>query len=182
MNNQEALEALLERINFWIGNVDAKVSFLLSLTTVILGLLLADSATKIFLEQYLTNFKDNWLSLEIIGFLVFLIVILSLIGAILCFLQALKGRINSKEYEQDDLVTNSLLHWGNIAGKKYTEFSSEFKERVDEEKILEDFTSQIYINSLIVNTKFKCYNTGILLLIIGGIAFIILKICLLFYR
>lgn len=173
MNNQEDLKTLLERINFWIGNVDAKVSFLLSLTAVILGLMLADSATKKFLEQYLTNFKNNWWSLEIIGFLIFLIAISSIIGAIVYFLQALKGRIDSEAYEQDNLVTNSLLHWGNIAKKTYTEFSTEFKERIEEDEILEDFTSQVYINSLIVNIKFKRYNTGISLLIIGGIAFIL---------
>lgn len=83
------------------------------------------------------------------------------------------GKINNEKFKDIDLNTKSVIYFNNIANN--TSFN-QYKNRIinyTEDEFLNDIISQIYINSVICNLKFKNYNQGIYLSFIGFIGFII---------
>jgi hypothetical protein len=167
----------LDRINFWIGNVDAKISFLLSLSGVILGFIFSSNSIEKTVKNYIKMIIEDWkIILAIINIVLLFLSIFFIVKAILHFLNALKGRINPEVYKQPSLETESLLFWGSISKLgSYEEFNEKMTHATDQ-KMINDLQSQVYINSIITTKKFELYNKGIKSLSIGFIFLVVFKI------
>lgn len=87
-------------------------------------------------------------------------------------MRALKGRIDIEEFEEDEIITDSLMHFQTIGNQEFKDFTQKIEDETPE-KIKEDLLSQIYINSKICTKKFKLYNNGILWLTMSTVAFIV---------
>ncbi|GAB1804414.1 hypothetical protein [Priestia megaterium] len=184
MDNQtkdEIADKTIDRINFWLGNVDSKVSFVLSFAGIFLGFIFAsDSITK-SIEGYIKFIISNDLTLGKFIFsciaLLFFVASMVFMGiSIYNLLGALKGRINPDIYSQANLETKSILFWGSIA--KSTNYTA-YKQKVDsltDVNLSNDLKSQVYINSLICSKKFELYNKAINKLTWGIILFVIFKL------
>jgi len=184
MDNQtkdEIAEKTIDRINFWLGNVDSKVSFVLSFAGIFLGFIFAsDSITK-SIEGYIKFIISNDLTLgkfifSCIALLLFIASMVFMGISIYNLLGALKGRINPDTYSQANLETKSILFWGSIANS--TNYTA-YKQKIDlltDVNLSNDLKSQAYINSLICTKKFELYNKAINKLTWGIILFVLFKL------
>lgn len=83
----------------------------------------------------------------------------------------LKGRINDKVYEQNNLNTNSNIFFRSIASKTFENFEKDSNSE-GESEYLNDLNSQVFINANIVTLKFKHYNKSLLWMSISLITFL----------
>lgn len=176
---EEKAKEILERADFWISNVDAKVSFIISFTGVFIGFIFAsDSITK-SIQQYIKalinmSFSDLKVVLSLIATILFIATLFFIVRAIILLIKSLVGRIDSNLYQQPGLETNSSIFWGTIALNDYATFKNSF-DNTDEQR-LNDLQSQAYINSLITKQKFENYNKGLKNLKIGIMLFMLFKL------
>jgi hypothetical protein len=176
MDNEERskLEKTLDRINFWIQNVDSKISFLLALSGVILGFVFTSDSIDKAITSYIEDIDISWsAAFAMINLLIFIVAIYYVGKGVWQFLSSLKGRIKPSVYQEEGLDTNSSIFFATIASSRnYQEYKRRFRE-ADEEN---DLLSQIYINSKIVTKKFNLYNGGVKSLTIGIVLLIIFKL------
>jgi hypothetical protein len=103
-----------------------------------------------------------------------------LVTAMWCFLNGLRARIDSKKYNQPQMVSPSNIFWGDVAKNCFYSF----KYRIENSKLKDwerDIQSQIYINSCICNQKTKFYNSGLTCLKVSLIGFVVYHIWLWFF-
>lgn len=181
-NNQEAFDleeqieeskASLERINGWISSCDSKAGTILALTGVLLTIIFTNNGFLAMnkIMQKIFPIKNAWFLLHLILFTAAVIV---LITGIVFLIKVLLARIDSKIYEEPELVTDSILFFGSISSKpSYKDFQSEVLG-MGKKEYLKDLLSQVYINSKIAHKKYLSYNTGVYLTIIGFISFVVI--------
>jgi len=187
MDNEERnlLEKNLERVNFWIQNVDAKNSFLLALSGAIVGFVFTSDSFDKAITSYIDEIdKDiSWGSIyAILNLILFLVSIFYIGRGMWLFLSSLKGRIDPSIWSEEELDTQSLIHFQSIAAStNYRQFKRRYdgadldaERKASAEK--NDLLSQVYINSKITTKKFILYNKGICSLVIGGACLIIFKL------
>lgn len=167
---------ILERTSFWIGNVDAKASFLLSITGVILGFVLSNESIEKTVDYlyYHFDYKETQSLIGLVHILIFFLAIVCITLALWAFLNTLRGKVDQKKIRQRGLEKKSLLFWGGIADRKYKEYVDDLNE-VKVEQLRNDMNTQIYVNSFITTTKFRVYNHGITLLKFGLVFLVIYK-------
>lgn len=170
----------LELINHWISNCDTKSSFILTFYGVVLTIIFTSNTGSEMISA-LSFSKAEIVNCESFGYFILLVVtICFLITSIITFSQiylTLKGRIDSKTYQQAGLKTDSNIFFSSIASKSFQTFESE-SNNGDEATYLNDLNSQIYINSKIVDKKFKHYNKSLFWMFISlgiFILYIIIK-------
>ena len=116
-NNQEAFDleeqieeskASLERINGWISSCDSKAGTILALTGVLLTIIFTNNGFLAMnkIMQKIFPIKNAWFLLHLILFTAAVIV---LITGIVFLIKVLLARIDSKIYEEPELVTDSIL-------------------------------------------------------------------------
>lgn len=176
---QDKASKILEKANFWISNVDAKVSFIISFTGLFLSFIfVSDSITKSVQDYIKTinkmSFDDFKMIFSLIATILFAITIYFIAKAVFHLMKALQGRIDPDLYNQPGLETKSFIFWGTIASNDYSTFKNSFDN--PEELQLNDIQSQAYINSLITKEKFKNYNNGLKNLTKGIVVFVIFKL------
>ncbi|OOR05715.1 hypothetical protein BW897_31260 [Bacillus cereus] len=169
----------LDRINFWIGNADAKVSFVVSFTGVFLGFIFASDSISASIKSYIKNvgamkLQDVKILLSALSLILFFIAIFFVMRAIYYFLKALQAQIKPSEYRQDNLETNSLLFWGTISQSDYATYKQQINT-VQNQALENDLNSQVYITSILANRKFAMYNKGLKQLRNGIIVFVVFK-------
>lgn len=169
----------LDRINFWIGNGDAKVSFVVSFTGIFLGFIFASDSISASIKNYIKSIgamelQDVKILLSALSLILFVVSIFFIMRAIYYFLKALQAQIKPSEYQQPNLETRSLLFWGTISQLDY----ATYKQRMDtaqDQDLANDLQSQVYINSIITTRKFDMYNKGLKQLRNGIIVFVVFK-------
>jgi hypothetical protein len=175
--DKQEMVRTLENINFWISNCDTKISFALAFAGVIVGLF--------FANKEIANIIPIISSLNLQSFLIIIITLLSiaflfcLILAIVFFFKGLKGKLDSSEYKQKGMAKKSILYFGTIEMMDFNEFKEE-TQLLSEEKLDNDYLSQIHINATICKAKFKNYNKGVNCLIFSVILFILFNVLMLF--
>lgn len=177
--NQRIIEAkdTLSRIDLWISNCDTKAGIVLALFGVLISVFMSS-----FDFEYLFSFFSSIKSHFSIWSLLYLAVLISSVifmgFGIINLILSLFARINPLIYQEERLVTDSVVFFGTIAGNKtFDAFSAKF-DNCDKAKYLRDIQSQIYINSSIATAKFSYYNKGIKCSFTGFVivAFILLVI------
>ena len=173
----------LDITNMWIENVDSKISYALAFIGILLGFIITKDKpidigdtvvdilekTSMFLASsnrvFNITIEKNILALVLLTALTTTAII-----SIIYLLIALKGNIGLDEYNEDGLNIESNIFWGSISKKRYIDFKNEVTN-INENDLINDITSQIFINSKICNKKFKNYNNGIKYIIFTVIIF-----------
>ena len=90
----------------------------------------------------------------------------SIIISIYQLYQTLCGRVNPIKYEQQGLQLESNIFFKTIQSRGFSEYEIGTNSE-NEEQYLNDLNSQIYINSKIVESKFKHYNNSLKAILYG---------------
>ncbi len=162
---KDLAEKHLQIINFWISNADTKASFLLATIGILSG----------FLATY---FKDFTISLCVIPFIFAAFCLI--LGAWMC-LETLRPITLLKKDRKDHLKTKeevlsktrgkSLLFFEDIAEQpSLSDFLDEYRRLSDPGTAALHLVEQIYINSWIVQRKFKLVRFAVIFLFCAVLA------------
>lgn len=182
---EEAVQTL-ERINFWISNCDTKISFSLAFAGILLGGFFSSGIFTGSLNKLMKGLKEidkdtpylkiQYLELTTVVLVVFIIL---MIVSLTYLFRGKKGSIDTGVYKEPDLSKDSTLFFGTIQNKSFIAFkNSMFGIKKDE--LVNDYLSQVFINSKICNRKFTLYNRGVNWLIASTIVFIMLNVMFIF--
>ena len=171
----EELSEILERTNGWIENCDSKSSIILSGMGVAAGIFLATDYISKFIDiiQFMYENMNIWTVL----YLIFgsLSICLLLYGAFL-LIEVLFSRINTAEFEDRGVKTDSIIFFSSIAkNKTLSKYRGKLK-KCSAEQLDNDIISQIYVCSLICDKKFSLYKKGLICSLAGFIIFMIIAI------
>lgn len=183
MNRKEEVKEKIDtglnvytNVKEWINNADLKISILAAFMAIILGYIIVDSNSNV-IDKIINVINNGYISkIHVIKGILVLALYSTTLLSIIKLLEALKAKINIKEYKDKKITTNSLMFYGSISNLDYSEYINKVKNQSEESK-MNDIYSQIYINSKICNKKFKCYNLG---LDLGKISIVLLCICKVF--
>jgi hypothetical protein len=177
---EEAIQTL-DRINFWISNCDTKISFSLAFAGILLGGffssgIITGSLNKLIKELKNIDKETSYLKiqyLEITSVVLVVFIVLMIVSLTFLF-RGKKGSIDTSVYNEPHLTKDSILFFGTIQIKSFIGFKNGLAGTTKDE-LLNDYLSQVYINSKICNKKFTLYNKGVNWLIASTIVFIILN-------
>ncbi|KAA6451361.1 Pycsar system effector family protein [Bacillus swezeyi] len=177
---EEAVQTL-ERINFWISNCDTKISFSLAFAGILLGGFFSSGIITGSLNKLMKGLKEidkdtpylkiQYLEITTIVLVVFIIL---MIVSLTYLFRGKKGSIDTGVFNEADLSKDSILFFGTIQNKSFIAFKNSVIE-IKKDDLVNDYLSQVYINSKICNRKFTLYNKGVNWLIASTIVFIILN-------
>lgn len=177
---EEAVQTL-ERINFWISNCDTKISFSLAFAGILLGGFFSSGIITGSLNKLMKGLKEidkdtpylkiQYLEITTVVLVVFIIL---MIVSLTYLFRGKKGSIDTGVYNEAGLSKDSTLFFGTIQNKSYIAFKNSMIG-IKKDELMNDYLSQVYINSKICNRKFTLYNKGVNWLIASTIAFIILN-------
>ncbi|MFB1100444.1 Pycsar system effector family protein [Terribacillus sp. JSM ZJ617] len=120
--------------------------------------------------------KIQYLEITTVVLVVFIIL---MIVSLTYLFRGKKGSIDTNVYNEADLTKDSILFFGTIENKSFIKFKNNVTG-IKKDQLVNDYLSQVYINSKICSRKFKLYNKGVNWLIASTIAFIMLNIMFLF--
>lgn len=177
---EEAVQTL-ERINFWISNCDTKISFSLAFAGILLGGFFSSGIITGSLIKLMKGLKEidkdtpylriQYLEITTVVLVVYIILV---IVSLTYLFRGKKGSIDPSVYNESDLLKDSTLFFGTIQNKSFIAFKNSMIG-IKKDELVNDYLSQVYINSKICNRKFTLYNKGVNWLIASTIAFIILN-------
>ena len=163
---------ILDRIIGFINNCDSKASIRLGVVGVVMALMFtADGIIEIKRIISLILSNPNFCDLFFFG--LWIASMLVLCFGLYKFISVLTAKIDCNDRKQTKLDLNSKIFFGTIASQSYNEYEKKLIG-LNEKDYLNDIISQIYINSIICNNKFKKYNMGLRFSLIGFITFIVL--------
>lgn len=161
------LERCLERTNFWITNCDQKASMVLGFLGVFIALIFSSDTILCAIREIL---KSLWKSVTDHSYpdccaliiLIALAISLFLLGLSIKYLfDAITAKTDPGVFKENGLCTNSKLHYQSIVAIHFLPYKKSREERSHEDE-LNDYYSQIYINSRICTDKFDNYNRAII--------------------
>lgn len=162
LENLEYAIKTLERVDNWIINCDNKISVA---TGFFLGLLALSVATD-YLGKFVDFIREIIANASNIYSIIFLVLIVldasAYLVSIFFLLEAMTARLNIKSKEKRLNSENSNIYFGNISKLKYKEYKDSFIQEKNRDR-LNDVISQIYINSVIAEVKYKYCNRGVVL-------------------
>ncbi|NFH69615.1 hypothetical protein FDC35_06845 [Clostridium botulinum] len=151
---------ILGMVNTWITNIDTKVSYLLALTGVLIGVVLnkgfPSSLKRVSQISKLAELSGG----EIIGAslicLLYIVSFISVIYFILAIIATIKNPNNAQ----------SIFFFGSIGNQKFIDYTTKING-MSEQDIIEDLEEQIHTNSIICSKKAKYYDIGIKFMVIN---------------
>lgn len=159
----------LEMINTWINNIDTKVSFALAFSSVLIGFIFSKGVPSVFKRIGEVSKLNELIGGDVIEAIVIVVLYISSIIAIMCFLLAIRGKIKNPNQSQ------SIFFFGSIASQELIDYRTKTSQ-MTEQGIIDDLKEQIHTNSAICNKKVKCYNTGIIFLMVTTVLSFICEI------
>lgn len=164
----EELKYRLERTVGWVNNCDQKAGILLAIEGVILTIICTSDNIQSIHNRLIIPIYEYWNDnigcFSIINTMqIFLLgVMLScIVKSIFLLLKVIMGITDTKLFKDAGLTEKSLLHFESIS--KYEKFL-EYKKATNNqgiESIINDFQSQIFINSKICSWKFEWHKKAV---------------------
>lgn len=153
---------ILGNIKDWIGNIDTKISFLLTVACVFLGYIIENDMSLLSNN----SFNSKWYLLALLG-----ITLVMALLSISSYILALKAVSNHKEPSYE-----SVIFAGDIAkNTNFNKYNSKMS-RITANELSIDKKKQIYITAQIYTNKVKRYNAGLLLTIITVSLYVVFKV------
>ena len=140
-------------INTWIGNIDTKVSFSLSLSGALISVIFDKGMPRIFKRIAEVSNLQVLSGGDLIGALLVALLYLSSFISILCFMLSIIARVNNPSNAQ------SVFFFGSIGNMTLVNYKSSVKD-MEEQDIINDLEEQIHTNSVLCSLKAKWYNRG----------------------
>lgn len=169
---------VLDRVIGFINNCDNKASIALGGTVAILTIIFSCGGINKVIDMVPVIMFPPPSSTTTIGQVAYLLLLILsailLVVGLLFLVLTITARVKSSG--------NSAIYFGHIAQLKDAEA---YKERIfstSKEELLEDILTQIYINSGICNKKYKHYNRGLKLTVIGFVMLVIVLVVSVFGR
>ena len=164
--NKEDINKILDNVNFWINNSDTKASIILGFLGIFISIIFTNNK---ILAKIINIFNNLFIDIsfdDIIYLILFALSIFSLFYGLYKLIKVLVPDLKLKDYSQ-----KSPVYFGGIASyKSFNEYKEDFK-KLDDESFKEELLSQIYINSIICNNKFKNFKVGLIFSLLGIIVF-----------
>lgn len=171
----ENAKYILQNNASWTSNCDSKVSYILTVNSVILTIILTSENSK-FLYQTLKYTPDLCIKFtSVFNFIEFISLLVFLFGLLVSFYfayMALKARVNPGDFSDDHELNNSNIFWATIATKKFIDYKNTILS-IDDSTLKADLINQVYVTSKICTLKFKRYNRSLLFTAVAYIALII---------
>lgn len=184
--SHEELHGILSLIKDWISNCDSKVSVLLSGLGIFAGIFLtSDYSNKLIkISKLISEENDNIDGYQAIilatfaSIYVFASICLLILLPCGCWylFKTITANVNSKEFKNSGIYSNSLIFFSSIAGHATLAEYRRQLSKCSKEQMTYDFISQIYVCSIICDQKFAFYNKGLFCSRIVLLAFIVIKI------
>lgn len=164
----------LKRIDEWIVNCDLKTSILLAFTTVIITFIFTSEHIIKTLELIFKNFFEYWRTHTGVFCFSRFIIISFFITAYVFFItglyslyRVLKAKTKATDITtQNGITSDSFIYFKHIQSINYLDYKDKI-DNMSKEELAEDYLSQIYINSVRAEEKFKCYNKALKRILIG---------------
>lgn len=163
---KDDLNQVLDRTISWSENCDNKASIILGVVGVVLAILLS-----VEYVEAIGKLIDSISVCATFGHSVLLILIIvafiTCIVGIVHLIKSLTASIKIEEFSKREIFADSRLFFVTIANSpKLGDYEKKLNE-TDEDLFLKDLKSQIYICSIICTKKFKNYNRGLYLSMLG---------------
>ena len=172
---KEDLSEILNRVNHWIENCDAKASIILGGIGAFAGILLATDNVSRFVS-FLGRLWNNYSLLNVAYLLCILLSLVVLAVGIFLLIEVLFARVDPEEFKNRGVRGDSLIFFSSIAQNCTLSQYRGKLQNCSPEQMKEDFISQIYICSLICDKKFALYKKGFICSIIGLCSLILMMI------
>lgn len=177
MYNKDDAYKNLERINGWISNCDSKASVLIAVLGILIGCTSKIfESIKILKDLIEGNLQATTINITLTVFIIifFLFYLFSIIVTVFHIVKTLYPKLDTKDFNEENLVDESILYFMNINNMGYKDFNKK-TNIIDDKALLDDINSQCYINSCICSQKFIHVKKAIKWLIVtGGIAIILM--------
>ena len=164
---------VLDRIIGFVNNCDNKASIMLGIFGAIIAIICTtDGMSEIARIFHVVTINKSFCS--IIYLILWFSSLLVLSFGLYNFISALRAKLDCGDMKSSKLDIDSKIYFGGISkNKSYEQYLLKLRGLTSDD-LLNDIISQIYINATICDKKFKCYNLGLMLSIIGLIGFLIL--------
>lgn len=160
--SDDNIDNILSGIKDWIGIVDTKISFLLTVACIFLGYIIENDIA--IYGKLESCFSYWWIFL-----LLTVSLVLSIIS-IMLFISALKAT------NKHSLNYKSVIFAGDIASNNSFEDYDKKLSKIDQDGLQDDKKKQIYITANIYDQKVKTYNRGLWITIATMVVYVIYKI------
>lgn len=174
-SNRSMYTGMLDRTNVWIGNCDSKASTILASIGVIVGLFFASDFFSMFIDMLkkIQTKETIWSCL----FLVMMALsVCTVVSGIVCLAFVLIARLGKSKMEKRGVLTQSVFYFKAVSEYKTLEDYQEALEQKSDSELKKDIASQIYACSIICKKKFRLYNTGLILSLIGFASLLVLNV------
>ena len=161
----ETLEKRMDRIIEWVKTSDTKASILLSINAFVFTVLLASDFMMNGIKSLIaTVYNPELKGISICGtvaVIAFSCAVLGLLLSMFYCIYVLKAKIREDQTKKTGVKTDSLIHFHYISTiPTFDEFKSKLDSETDE-IYKQDLYSQIFINAVRCQEKFKDYNTAV---------------------
>lgn len=161
----EKLQIQLDKNDYWIQNVDTKISIILTFLGVFSGYILATEDIERLFDVNMKSFQ--WIS-------TLLFVVTAIFIAISIYF-SFKGMKASTKNSQP-----SLWFFGDVAQFEHSSNFARKKRIQTEEEYKEDIINQIYTTALIANKKFKFFNKSLTWTKFSVLTYLLFFVCNIF--
>lgn len=171
IKKEDALD-ILERTIRFTNSCDSKASIVIGVSGVILTILFSNER----ITEIKNIVKAAINSRTSYGFIYLGILFCTVIGfafGIFKLLQVLFPKTNCDDLKQEEIELNSKIFFGDICkNTTYKQYKNNMMN-CSEDEYLNDIISQIYLNSVICDRKFKNFKVGVVVAFIGFFSFMV---------
>ena len=164
-----AIESL-DRMNNWISECDNKAGTVLGILGVMMTIILTSDGLKAIRGIWLACLKDITFC-KVLYLLSFVSAVILMMKGCFDFISVLFARISPEQHAALGTIQDSKVFFGTIAANATFDDYLQKVEKLDEEQYWREIESQVYINSKIARKKYKLFNSGFKLSLIGFGAF-----------
>lgn len=169
--NIEKAQFVLKRNTEWIQNCDSKATTVLAFVGVLITVVCSKDSF-LFLKAAILLIVESC-SVKLLFLVAFIMACTIFCYGIYEIVNVLFACVDAEKFKQKDLVIDSKIFFGSIGNNdEYSVFYDKFCSK-DDEDFLKDLLSQIYITSIIANTKYLHYNSGLKFLILSFIMLVV---------
>lgn len=162
------LQSTLDRIIGFVNSCDVKASIVLGIFGIVLGGLLSDSILSIILCNLNIAIGSDGL-IATLYLVLFTLSSLSILIGLFSLIGAISAKVKPSKRD-------SRVYFVDIANNATIEAYKKKLVPLKETEVNDDLISQIYINSKICTRKYKRYNFGLIVLVIGVIVFLLVNL------
>ena len=165
---------ILDRIIGFINSCDNKAAIVLGILGVVFAVILTSDGVVMIHGLILKAEQSS-------GRGTLFLILMALFFLALCFgiyqlISVLIGRTNTAKLKKDRQQVDSVIFFKDIAKKYSYEGYNQKMKTLTQKALLDDILSEIYVNAVICDIKFRKYNRGLRFSLTGLLCFVLMLI------